>query len=54
MFRNLLYEGSRILRRKMSITTKRLDNGITLLMEDIKSINTASLGFFVRAGAFLL
>lgn len=34
----------------MSITTKRLDNGITLLMEDIKSINTASLGFFVRAG----
>lgn len=34
----------------MSIITKRLDNGITLLMEDIKSINTASLGFFVRAG----
>ena len=34
----------------MSITTRRLDNGITLLMEDIKSINTASLGFFVRAG----
>lgn len=34
----------------MSITTKRLDNGITLLMEDIKNINTASLGFFVRAG----
>ncbi|WP_418964186.1 M16 family metallopeptidase [Cetobacterium sp.] len=34
----------------MSIITKRLDNGITVLIEDIKSINTASLGFFVRAG----
>ncbi len=34
----------------MSIITKKLNNGITLLMEDIKSINTASLGFFVRAG----
>ena len=34
----------------MSITTKILDNGIKVLIEDIKSINTASLGFFVKAG----
>lgn len=34
----------------MNIITRSLDNGITVLMEDIKSINTASLGFFVRTG----
>ncbi|MGL4946180.1 MAG: M16 family metallopeptidase [Cetobacterium sp.] len=34
----------------MSIIVEKLDNGITLLTEDIKSINTASIGFFVRAG----
>ncbi|MGL4904253.1 MAG: M16 family metallopeptidase, partial [Cetobacterium sp.] len=34
----------------MSIRVEKLDNGITILTEDIKSINTASLGFFVRAG----
>ncbi|MGL4365699.1 MAG: M16 family metallopeptidase [Cetobacterium sp.] len=34
----------------MSINIEKLDNGITLLTEDIKSINTASLGFFVKAG----
>ncbi|MEG1582479.1 MAG: insulinase family protein, partial [Cetobacterium sp.] len=34
----------------MSIIIDQLDNGVTLLMEDIKSINTASLGFFVKTG----
>ncbi|MBC2850668.1 insulinase family protein [Cetobacterium sp. 8H] len=34
----------------MSIIVDQLDNGVTLLMEDIKSINTASLGFFVKTG----
>lgn len=34
----------------MSVVVDKLENGIILLMEDIKSINTASLGFFVKTG----
>lgn len=33
-----------------NIIIKHLDNGIPLLMEDIKSINTASLGIYVKTG----
>nr|WP_307774664.1 pitrilysin family protein [uncultured Cetobacterium sp.] len=34
----------------MNIEIKYLKNGIPLIMEDIKSINTASLGIFVKTG----
>lgn len=33
-----------------NIFIEKLDNGITVLMEDIKSISTVSLGFFVSTG----
>ncbi|WP_297405768.1 pitrilysin family protein [uncultured Cetobacterium sp.] len=34
----------------MNITVEKLTNGIPLLMENIKSINTASLGIFIKTG----
>lgn len=35
----------------MNVIIKKLDNGITVLMENIKTVNTASLGIFVQAGS---
>lgn len=34
----------------MNIKVEQLDNGIPLLMENIKNINTASLGIFIKTG----
>ena len=35
----------------MSIVVKKLDNGIPVLIDNIESINTVSLGIFVNTGS---
>ena len=38
----------------MSIDVKKLSNGIPVLMDNIESINTISLGVFVKTGSIIL